>query len=118
MQLVDTKFMQKHKEETTVTEFQWNTCLMVLKASASACCILSFEVIKDIKDPLVMALEVENAFCHLRRQLLSLFFALLAAQAAQKASHTWFLTEAAATHGMNSSLNILWVAASSSLLDV
>lgn len=32
-------------------------------------------------------------------------------------SHTWFLTEAAATHGMNSSLNTLWVAASPNPLD-
>lgn len=89
-----------------------------LKASASACYILSFEVIKDIKDPLVMALEVENVFCHLRRQLLLLFLVLLAAQAAQKPSHTWFLTEAAAIHGMYSSLNTLWVAASPNLLDI
>lgn len=89
-----------------------------LKAAACACYILSFEVIKDIRDPLVMALEGENAFCHLRRQLQSLFLVLLAAQAAQKASHTWFLTEAAATHGMNSSLNTLWAATSPNLLDV
>lgn len=142
IQLEDIKFMQKCKEEMTVSEFQCNTCFCFTicsfnvvefifgicfcfiaedygqKASASGCYILSFEVIKDIKDPIVMALEVENAFCHLRRQLLSLCLVLLAAQAAQKASHTWFLTEAAATHGMNSSLNTLWAAASPNLLDV
>lgn len=36
----------------------------------------------------------------------------------QLKSHTWFLTEAAATHGMNSSLNTLWAAASPNLLGV
>lgn len=89
-----------------------------LRASASACCILSFEVIRDTKDPLVMVPDVENAFSHLRRQLLLLFLVLLAAQAAQKASPTQLLTEEAAAHGMHSSLNTPWAAASPNLLDV